>query len=370
MSTTSELQRTREDFRAEAPRTGEDAPREVPDGTILRRLAIGLVGAAAGLFLLQALGNFLRPVLIALLFCYAIWPAQARLKRSLNPVLSLLIIGTGLALVSLTLGWMIFANADEVWRDMPRYQERAGQLWGRIQGYAGRILPSLAPKDPPELPRVPLERAGEYVRDMFGAFAGFLAHAALVGLYVLFMLVEASQFPRVIRRAYPPERAARILEVIDSINTAVIEYISVKVKVNLIVAVPAALLMLAFGVEGAVLWGVLTFFARFIPYLGGIVAYILPVATAALEFDSPMRSVSFAVALLVLHIVGEYVIEPVMTGKAVGLSPLVVLLALAFWDLSWGIVGMILAVPLTVIVKIALLRLDATRPLARLLAED
>ncbi len=59
-----------------------------------------------------------------------------------------------------------------------------------------------------------------------------------------------------------------------------------------------------------------------------------------------------------------------MTGKAVGLSPLVVLLALSFWDLSWGIVGMILAVPLTVILKIALSRLDATRPLARLLAED
>jgi AI-2 transport protein TqsA len=144
----------------------------------------------------------------------------------------------------------------------------------------------------------------------------------------------------------------------------------VKVKVNLIVAVPAALLMLAFGVEGAVLWGVLTFFARFIPYLGGIVAYLLPVATAALELESPIRSVSFAVALLVLHIVGESVIEPLMTGKAVGLSPLVVLLALAFWELPWGIVGMMLAVPLTVIVKTAMSRLDATRPLARLLAED
>jgi AI-2 transport protein TqsA len=205
---------------------------------------------------------------------------------------------------------------------------------------------------------------------MLGAFAGFLVQAALVGLYAMFMQAEASQFPRAIRRAFPPERAARILEVTASINTAIIQYISVKVKVNLIVAVPAALLMLAFGVEGAVLWGVLTFFARFIPYLGGIVAYVLPVATAALQFESPMRSVFFAVALLVVHVVGEYVIEPVMTGKAVGLSPLVVLLALAFWDLSWGIVGMILAVPLTVILRIDLSRLDPTRPLARLLAED
>jgi predicted PurR-regulated permease PerM len=218
------------------------------------------------------LGNFLRPVLIAVLECYAIWPLLARLKRSMRPGLSILIIGTGLAVVTFAIGWMLFASTDEVWRDLPTYQERAGRLWARLQGYAGRYLPYFAPKDQPETPRVPLERAGEYVRDTFGAFAGFLGHAALVGLYAVFILAEASQFSRAIRRAFPPERAARILEVIDSINTAVIQYISVKAKVNLIVAVPAMLLMLAFGVEGAVLWGVLTFFARFIPYLGGIVA--------------------------------------------------------------------------------------------------
>ena len=156
----------------------------------------------------------------------------------------------------------------------------------------------------------------------------------------------------------------------DSINEAVIEYLSVKVKVNLLVAIPATLLMLGFGLRGAVLWGVLTFFARFIPYLGGGVAYAVPVAMAALQFESPVRAAIFAAALLAIHVVGEYVIEPVMTGKAVGLSPLVVLLALAFWDLTWGVVGMALAIPLTVIFKIALERLPTTRPWARLLSED
>jgi AI-2 transport protein TqsA len=370
MSTTSESQTAREDFRAEVPRNGEDAPREARERTFLVRLAIGLVGGAAGLWLLQALGEFLRPVLIALLLCYAIWPIHARLMRFMSPWLSLVIIGSGLAVAGLAIGWVLFANADEFWRELPKYQERAGELWGRLRDHAARVMPSLRAKDASGLPPIPLEQAAEYVRNTFGAFAGFLARAAIVGLYTLFMLAEASQFPRAVRRAFPPARAVRILEVLDSINTAVIQYITVKVKVNLIVAVPAALLMFAFGVEGALLWGVLTFLARFIPYLGGLVAFALPVATAALEFESSMRTVYFAVALLAIHIVGEYVIEPMMTGKAVGLSPLVVLLALAFWDLSWGIAGMILAVPLTVIVKIALSRLEATRPLARLLAED
>jgi AI-2 transport protein TqsA len=181
---------------------------------------------------------------------------------------------------------------------------------------------------------------------------------------------EASRFPRAIRRAFPPERAGRILDVVHSINRAVIDYLSVKVKVNLIVAVPATVLMLAFGVQGAVLWGVLTFFARFVPYFGGIVSCAFPVAVAALEFESTARALIFAVTLIALHVVIENALEPVMTGKAVGLSPLVVLLALAFWELTWGVVGMALAVPLTMVFRIALARLPSTHPVARLLSEE
>jgi AI-2 transport protein TqsA len=107
-----------------------------------------------------------------------------------------------------------------------------------------------------------------------------------------------------------------------------------------------------------------------VPYLGAIVAYALPAASAALQLESPARSILFVVALLVLHLVGEYLIVPVIIGMAVGLSPHVVLMALAFSDLAWGIVGMVLAVPLAVILEIALSHLNPTRPLARLLADD
>lgn len=376
MSTTSQQRSDPEEILAQDRPPGEDSPPDTHDRTFLRRLAIGLVAAAAAFYLLQALGYFLRPVLIALLLCYAIWPIHERLKRYMRPGLSLLIIFVGLAALFLAIGAAVFANADEFWRNMPKYQQRATRFWEHAKGVVGRYLPSLVPSEqaeqpkPPEQPAIPIERVGDYLRSIFGAFAGFLAQAGLVVLYVLFMLIEASRFPRAIRRAFPPDRANRILEVVGSINEAVIEYLSVKVKVNLIVAVPATVLMMLFRVEGAILWGVVTFLARFIPYLGSIVAYVMPVASAALQFESPWQAGIFAGALLALHIAGEYFIEPVMTGKAVGLSPLVVLLALAFWDLAWGIVGMILAVPLTVILKIALARLDTTRPMARLLADE
>lgn len=253
MSTTSEQKSDGDRALLETPRTTGNATPQAREWTFLWWLAIGLVGAAAALYLLQALGDFLRPVLIALLLCYAIWPIHERLKRHMKPALSLFIIGVGLTAVSIALGWAVFANADQFWRDMPKYQRRAGQFWEHARGLVGHYLPFLVSRNRSEPPQVPIERLAEYLRGVFGVFAGFLAQAGLVGLYVLFMLVEASRFPRAIRLAFPADRAGRILEVVGSINHAVIEYISVKVKVNLIVAVPATVLMMAFRVEGAML---------------------------------------------------------------------------------------------------------------------
>jgi predicted PurR-regulated permease PerM len=125
-----------------------------------------------------------------------------------------------------------------------------------------RFVPASVRSDKSKPLRIPLDRLGESIRGMFGVFAGFLAQAAFVGLYLMFMMVEASRFPRAIRRGFPPDRAQRILDVVDSNNYAVVDYLSVKVRVILLIAVPAALLMMAFRVEGAVLGGVVTFFAR------------------------------------------------------------------------------------------------------------
>jgi AI-2 transport protein TqsA len=80
--------------------------------------------------------------------------------------------------------------------------------------------------------------------------------------------------------------------------------------------------------------------------------------------------VAAAVGVLTIHLVMTYAVEPTIVGKGVGLSPLVVLIALAFWGLCWGLVGMFLAIPLTVVLKIALEHMAGTRPAARLLADE
>jgi AI-2 transport protein TqsA len=160
------------------------------------------------------------------------------------------------------------------------------------------------------------------------------------------------------------------LAVVRNINDAMAGYLRVKVKASLVLAIPATVVLWAFGVEFALMWGVLTFLLNFIPYLGSLIACGAPILLAFLQMDSLGRPAVVAGLLISIHTLSAYVVEPAMTGKAVGLSPVVILVALSFWGLCWGLTGMLLAVPLTVMMKIILDNVELTRPLARLMAED
>jgi AI-2 transport protein TqsA len=91
---------------------------------------------------------------------------------------------------------------------------------------------------------------------------------------------------------------------------------------------------------------------------------------AFLDLDFGWQPVAVAILLPTVHGSSAYLIEPAMTGKAVNLSPLVVLIALSFWGLCWGLTGMILAVPLTAVLKIILESAPGTRPIASLMGGD
>ena len=208
------------------------------------------------------------------------------------------------------------------------------------------------------------------VRGAASAFMTVFLESIVVAFYMIFLLQSASRLPERIRTSFSSERARGILQITQSINRAISEYLAVKVKASLLVGIPVGLACWAFGITGAVTWGVITFFGNFLPYLGALVAIVPPVVLAFVEFPTLGPPILFALILLLIHGITANLIEPTMTGKALGLSPLVVLLGLAFWSLLWGFVGMVLAVPLTVIFKIILEHTPATRPLALLMSED
>jgi AI-2 transport protein TqsA len=124
------------------------------------------------------------------------------------------------------------------------------------------------------------------------------------------------------------------------------------------------------GLELAGVFGVMSFLLNFIPSIGAIIATLLPIPIAMAQFQSPWPVILVIVVPGVLHNVLGNIVEPKLMGEGLDLHPVTILLALSFWGLLWGIVGMFLAAPITAAIRIVLLQFDTLRPIGNLLAGD
>jgi len=342
----------------------------------VRSLAYVLIVVATSLYLLERLEPVLRPLLIAVLLCYLFLPSYKRLRRRLQPVLAFMLITTGFTVGILALGRMIYHDVVSIDQSRVLYKEREAQLEAKFRKAADSLTPAFARNKPDELAVADADDSlanaisERLVRGAASAFVSIGLESIVIAFYMVFLLQSAAGLPGRIRSSFSSQRAGRIMSIVESINRAVSEYLVVKVKASLLVALPVWGLCLAFGLTGAATWAVLTFFGNFLPYIGPLISVIPPLTIALLEFPTLGPPIIFAVILLTIHGVTANVIEPAMTGKALGLNPLVVLIGLAFWSLLWGFVGLILAVPLTVIFKIILENTPATRPFARLISDE
>ncbi|MBX9580264.1 MAG: AI-2E family transporter, partial [Gemmataceae bacterium] len=340
------------------------------DGAAVRTAAAVLVGVAAGWFLLRELSPVLRPLLTAAFLAYALMPYHARLRKRVPGVVSIVALAGLTAGVLVGLALVVSASVTGLAEELPDLEGRAVGLVQDAERAVSEAAPWLVVK--PDDGRRVEERlaaaARQATRPVLNAAAEAMVEAAAVGLYLLFLVLTAAGLPERVRQAYPPARAEEILQVAGEVNAAVISYTRAKVLSSLLLAVPIGAVLAAFGVRFAVLWGVLTFLCNFIPYLGSVVAYSLPVGFAFLQQGPGWGPAVAAGLVLGCHLMSAGVVEPMLLGRAVGLSPLVILGALGFWGLAWGIPGMFLAVPLTVVGVIVMGHFPATRPVARLLS--
>jgi predicted PurR-regulated permease PerM len=134
--------------------------------------------------------------------------------------------------------------------------------------------------------------------------------------------------------------------------------------------IAAYALMKLIGLEFAETWALLTFFLNYIPKIGSITATVVPSVFALLQFQEFQAVLFVAGGLAVVHMITGEIVEPMVMGRSLNLSSLVIMLALTFWAMVWGIVGTFLAVPLMVVILIICSKVPMLRPVAVLLSSD
>ncbi len=191
-----------------------------------------------------------------------------------------------------------------------------------------------------------------------------LGDTFLILLVVVFMLLETATFSHKIEEAFPAGSSEmdRLNAFLKNIN----RYMVIKTWTSTGTGVIATIWLSIWGVDYALLWGLLTFLLNYIPNIGSIMAAVPPVLLALVTLG-PWSAVAVAIGYLVINVTIGSFLEPRLMGRGLGLSTLVVFLSLLFWGWVLGPVGMILSVPLTMTMKIGLSSFDETQWLATML---
>ncbi|MCB1501733.1 MAG: AI-2E family transporter [Bauldia sp.] len=199
-----------------------------------------------------------------------------------------------------------------------------------------------------------------------------LTSIIVVVLYVAFMFVESAAFPTKVAKLFAddPQRAGEVSEVARQITRSVHRYLLLKTVLSAGNTLAVYAIMRLVGLEFAETWALLTFFLNFIPKIGSITATIVPSLFALLQFTDWQPIAIVVVGVAAAHTLTGEVVEPMVMGKTLNLSSLVIMLSLTFWAMVWGVAGTFLAVPLMVVILIICSKVPMLRPVAILLSGD
>lgn len=336
-----------------------------------------LMTAAAVVILVTGLKlgqSFFVPVLLAgfiatVSFPITSWLRKRRVPMPIAVLLTVLVdfaFMTGVVIIVITLT----GDLESKWQD--RYYPAMNSKIDEVRETAVGVLENLKIPDARKTVdnyatiKIPAQIGKNFDpfdlgKDVAVRVLGFLGSTLLILILTVFMLSEARMFGRRVN-AVLEARGPNLDRLMNS--TADIQrYLAMKTVVSLATGVLAGFLCWAAGLDFYILWGILAFALNFIPVLGSIIAGVPPFIVAFLVDGGP-SALAVGVGYISINIFLGNFLEPMLMGRRFGLSTLVVIISVLFWGFIWGPVGMFLAVPLTMVLKVMLDNSDELRWIA------
>lgn len=338
---------------------------------VLSRTANLLIIAIASVVILHFGASLLIPFLIAVLLWFLIrqirqvlnkWSFLRRffpnwLKNLISSAVVFYLIFVGAKIIS--------ENFQQILASIPKYKSNLLNLAEIIYQFSGVNLKQYLNT---ELSNLDL---GNVFFKFMRQTSNTLSYVAIILIYTLFIFLEERDMQKKFANFFgDDEQNERLKSIMESIEVHVARYLGIKTMISIGTAFLSWLVMISIGVESALFWTFLVFTLNFIPTIGSIVATILPALFTAMQFGG------FTEALILFFVVGFIqtlmgnILEPRIMGDSMNISPIVSILALSFWGALWGVVGMLLCIPLLAIMKIVFSHFESTQTIARLISED
>jgi predicted PurR-regulated permease PerM len=347
----------------------------------LLNVFLGMGVATLGVYILIIGQAILVPLVIALLIAYFIVAIADAIGSVRFLGLSVFKPFAMLASIAIVFGalYLLFnvmlENANTVAAHAPAYQESLNLRLREIYDFFGlKETPTIANLIN-TLTNGGLSNAdvSSLIQRTLGQVTGIAGNMFAVFIYTVFLIFERGTLKtKIAALARNPDQHSLIEGTLDSINQNVRRYLAVKSLASSLVATLSYAIMITIGIDFALFWAVLTFFFNFVPYIGSIVAVSFPILLTLVQpgFEDPVTTFLFTLVALIAaqQLVGSF-IEPRLLGRTLNLSPLAILLSLAFWWAVWGVIGMFISIPIMVIFLIIFSQFESTRPIAILLSQ-
>lgn len=333
---------------------------------------LGFLTICVFVYVLQIGKPILLPLVIAICLWYLINSLEELIK-SINIkwyslpafvcyIIALCIItGVVWAIVSI-----VVSNVSAVIRAVPFYQEKLQYL---IDSLAERFHYNADATLKTWIRKI---NYASMLSGLAGALQDMTKNVFLIVVYIVFLFMEQANFSRkhkIFFDALAPERKLDL--VVSEGVVAMRKYLGVKTVASLVTALLSYAIMAWVKLDYAAFWALLIFLFNYIPSIGSIVATIIPAILTLVQFEHPLVPFLCVAGGItgVQFLIGN-ILEPRVLGTSLNISPLVVLLSLAFWGAIWGIAGMLLCVPIMSMVILLFAQFDATRPIAILLSAN
>ncbi|MDF1763172.1 MAG: AI-2E family transporter [Oleibacter sp.] len=335
----------------------------LPDSRLGKNLILNAAALVIVIAGIKSAASILIPFLLSIFIALLSAPLMRWLtQRHVPQVISLVIILVGFLLFGTMLATFIGRTVNAFYQDVPLYEDKLQALtsqsvaWLQSHGIdvADNVLREYV--NPGAVIKM--------VANVFNGLGGVLANTFLILFTVIFILLEASSFPIKLRKALGEHTQA--LEHFKRFSQLVQKYLVIKTLVSLMTGATIGIALAIIGVDYAVMWALIAFLLNYIPNIGSIIAAVPAVLVALIQL-SVGEALITALVFVVANTVFGNVVEPKMMGRSLGLSTLVVFVSLIFWGWVLGPVGMLLSIPLTMVVKIAMETSTRTRWVATML---
>jgi AI-2 transport protein TqsA len=210
-----------------------------------------------------------------------------------------------------------------------------------------------------------------FILRKLGPGLSFIQHGVsmiLMTFFFLLLLLAGSINFKLVMQETLFKRPTQAIKVFMNIERSIVRFLIVKFIISFLTGLSFTIICWIFGISFPIFWGLLTFSLHFIQMIGSIFVTILASIMAIIDIQSP-GSMTAAILLFVgMQVLLGSVVEPILMGKSFSINVVVVLIMLMFWGFLWGIAGLVLAVPITVLLKIMFEQFPHTQTLARLMS--